>query len=155
MKRFGTIAFLALAALAAAACSGTNDAVTAPGTQPPDAMSYTGYDNAGQPVVKGWIRINLVSIQVVPAPPLDGAWHLEALVDPNTIGPQVGDGTLVAKWVGDELGVDLNPGHADDNVTLVGKLTTGGPAKTRFEGRWTWTTLEGPKASGTFVAVEP
>jgi hypothetical protein len=105
--------------------------------------------------VKGWIRINLVSIQVFPAPPLDGDWHLEALVDPATIGPQVGDGVLAGAWVGDDFGVELNPGHADNNVTLLGKLTVGGPAKPRYEGRWTWSTIAGPKASGPFLAVGP
>lgn len=143
-----------LPALFGVSCQGGRDVVQ-PGSTPPGAMTYTGYDDAGQPLVTGWIRLDFVTIQTAPTPPPDGAWRLRALVDPSTVGPQVGEGTLTLSFFEDRVGADLNPGVADNNVTLLGHLTAGGPQRMRYEGRWTWSTIAGVRNSGPFLAAQP
>jgi len=127
---------------------------------PVGALSYSAYDEAGRLVVRGWIWLDIVLIdgaaQAGPGVPtpleFSGEWELRALVDPARVGPQNGKGTLAGAFVEDGVAVDLQPGGADDNVRLFGKLSGGGIDPLRYEGTWRWETLIGPRAEGTFVA---
>ena len=147
MSRFRRILPFALIAIAAASCDGSNDVVQSPSTIPPGAMAYDGYDDSGQHVVTGWIRLDIASSA--------GEWQLSALVDPSTIGPQVGSGTLTLTFSEGLVGAQLNPFYVDNNVSLGGQLTTGWMQPMRYEGRWSFESIAGTQNSGPFTAVEP
>lgn len=118
-----------------------------------DVFRYTAYDEGDEVVVSGTLRIGGIPSGVVEDPvPLVGSWTLTATA--GGVGPQDGEGTLVGTYQdtieGPLLSVDLNPGVADDNVGLAGRVVDGG---TRIEGTWQHVGIAGPIAAGRFEAV--
>ena len=116
------------------------------GTQPPPSFGnfeYTAFDSSGTPVVHG--ALDLIRKD---SAAITGTWELEAVGSPQNIGPQVGRGSLEG-WINHDRTVhlNLNPGWADNNVFLSGKLEEG-----FIHGTWSWSTIVGETSRGTFVA---
>jgi hypothetical protein len=108
----------------------------------PGSYRYTAYDTSGALVVHGWfslIRRDSTSIT--------GEWHFAAVGSPKNIGPQVGDGRLVAAIHGGSIWIELQPEYRDNNLTL-----TAGFGGRDLSGKWEWNTFIGPTAFGTFTA---
>lgn len=152
LRRWPNLAVILLTLLAA--CHSSDEFIPTPNV-PAGAMSYTGYDEDGRPVVRGWLRLDLGVVAAQPGV-VTGEWELRALGSPGEIGPQIGRGVLEGSFVVDRFVANLNPNGLDDNVVLDGTLTIiGGPASTmRYEGTWAWMTLIGPRRTGTFKASE-
>lgn len=131
----------ALLAVALAA-SGCND-MTGPGPIPSGGYAYTGLDANGVVVVTGWLTLDLRDPARV-----TGEWRLEPVGNPQNIGPQTGEGRLQGVMANGVLGVDLNPGSADNNVLLDGSLATNA-----FRGRWTYWGFAGVLNEGSFEAL--
>ena len=68
---------------------------------------------------------------------------------PAGYGPQVGMGTFVGEIHGNVVGLNLNPGWADNNVVLNGEMENG-----TYAGRWEWITFAGVTYTGNFTAVK-
>lgn len=154
-RRHLRLLLIPLLAIAPACHDG--DAMTAPPDPVPvGALSYTGYDDAGIPVVEGWVQLDIAIIAVDPSIPsnVTGTWSLRRVEAGGEIGPQVGQGVLEGLLQDERLFVSFNPQRADDNVVSEGTFTViGGPASgTRWEGTWTWSDLSGPRRTGTFRA---
>lgn len=132
---------LGLGVLIATTAAGCGDA-TGPDPVPPGAYVYTGSAESGAVVIQGWLTLDTHDPARV-----TGSWHLEAVANIPNLGPQTGDGRLDGHADGNVLVVDLNPGFADNNVVLDGRLGDG-----TFDGRWTYSGLAGPINSGTFTA---
>jgi hypothetical protein len=79
-----------------------------------------------------------------------GTWEIEWApgADRSTeVGPQVGSGELEGWLDGADATLHLNPGWADNNVRLTGTWHGGGGG-----GFWSYSTLTGPRSSGSFTA---
>ena len=103
--------------------------------------SYIAYDGKEQPVVRGWFTLNFDSTAV------SGKWKFEAIGNPDKIGPQVGSDSLYGQLIGDQITIGLNPGFADNNVSLNGTVKA-----ESIEGMWEWVSFIGPTSSGRFEA---
>jgi hypothetical protein len=68
--------------------------------------------------------------------------------NPQDIGPQTGDGTLVGGFHNGKLWVELNPQFRDNNLQLTGTLVGN-----RYSGEWAWISFVGITSTGTFEAV--
>lgn len=113
-----------------------------------DVYSYTGYDEDGQAVVTGTLYVVFVPSDVADEPDrFTGRWALDATSE--RVGPQDGEGTLEGTVQGDTFDINLNPGMADDNVYLHGRLEDEGA---RMTGEWSYATFVGPTAGGRFEA---
>jgi hypothetical protein len=136
------------------ACHDTTDIAQPP--LPGGALTYTGYDEGGAPVVEGWVALDVAIIAADPSIPsnVTGTWSLRRVGAGGSIGPQVGQGALEGLLQDGRLFVNFNPTRTDDNVIGDGELTViGGPASgMRWEGAWTWIDLTGPRRTGTFRA---
>jgi hypothetical protein len=132
---------LALAAVAAVGCNSPSG----PDPIPAGGYAYTAFDAAGAVVVKGWLTLDLQDPSQV-----TGAWHLQSTRNDPGPGAETGDGQLAGRIDGDTLIVDLNPGFADNNTVLVGRLDGA-----KYRGQWTWSGFAGPANGGTFDAVRP
>jgi hypothetical protein len=147
-------AAVAIVVILCACCHGASEP-GAPETRPSGAMSYFGYDDAGRLVVDGWIELDLGPVVRPPSPlSVSGTWKLRALADPARIGPQDGSGILSGSFVESSAVVDLHPGQVDDNIQLKGTLSAGGPGPMSYKGSWSWITIAGVRAQGTFRASE-
>lgn len=114
------------------------------GPVPAGSYRYQGFDSEGASIVVGVISISYRdSVSVV------GEWALQNIGPASNIWPQIGTGLLTGRVDGRSISIDLNPGWADNNVVLDGKLVDG-----RIEGQWTWITFAGPTTRGTFVATK-
>ena len=138
MKAWRLIALGLFVALASAGCG---DA-TGPDAVPQGGYAYTGFDEDGTVVVQGWLTLDTHDPAHV-----TGTWHLEPVGNVPNLGPQTGDGRLTGQAQGNALVIDLNPGFADNNVVLDGRLGDG-----TYDGRWTYSGFAGPVGSGTFTA---
>ena len=115
-----------------------------------DIYSYTGYDDAGIPINRGWLGLRF--FEGGPYDNLDGQWSLTPIgsVDRQDIGSQIGRGSLQGYFNGIlRMQINLNPGWFDDNVILDGYLYDG-----TYYGNWRWSVFWGTAASGTFEAVK-
>ncbi len=59
-------------------------------TVPFGAFAYTSYDTTGVALVTGWFTMNFSDSNTI-----SGEWHFRPIGNPENIGPQTGDGTLV------------------------------------------------------------
>lgn len=145
---------LLMAALAG--CHDPSDLTRPPERIPAGAMAYTGFDEHGVSLVRGWVKLDVLIITSDPGIPsnVTGTWKLRRVCPYGEIGPQVGEGSLEGLLQNDRLVANLNPGKVDDHVVLDGPLEVIGdpPSGTHWEGRWTWNAPSGPKRSGTFRA---
>jgi hypothetical protein len=118
-----------------------------------DVYRYTAFDEGGTIVVTGTLRIEQLPSDVASEPDrLRGSWTLEATS--SEVGPQDGQGALAGTLEdtieGPTFSIDLNPGMADDNVLLNGRIVDEGA---RLEGTWQHLGFAGPLAAGRFEAV--
>jgi hypothetical protein len=144
----------------------TRPGIGLPAVPPPSAMAYSGSDENGAEVVRGWIRVDLPHIMgsatgqpgTVGAGPetVGGAWELAAVGDAKDLGPQIGSGVLTGEYTEGKLVANLNPDLVNDNVILEGTLSIviSPVPRMRYEGTWTWVTIDGPRRSGKFQAQE-
>jgi len=102
---------------------------------------YTGFDTSGNQVVTGTLHIFGIDSGVV-----RGTWSFTAT---GAYGPGSGSGPFEGEVHGDTLALGLNPGWADNNVFLVGRVEKG-----IYSGKWEWDTFIGPTESGRFTAVK-
>jgi len=131
---------LIVGTLVLAACEG--------GFAPPNdgeeqTWEYTAYSAAGTAVVTGTFHV------IADGRDFKGTWSTHLLQPNADVGPQVGTGTLRGSWdiEGQTIGLDMNPGWADNNVFL-----TGTPGDDGLRGTWSHSTIAGPRARGDFVA---
>lgn len=111
---------------------------------PADAYTYTSYDSSGTALVRGWFTLITADSTTI-----SGEWHLEPVGDPQRIGPQTGDGKLVGRIDGEKVSIELNPKVSNNNLQLIGTLTSG-----RLTGQWNWIRYDGMANQGTFQAVK-
>jgi hypothetical protein len=120
-----------------------------PSTPPPESdgtFQYSATNAAGKTLLVGKIALVFANDSVI-----TGTWQLAPApgVDAKDIpGSQVGSGTLRGRRVDGKLVLDLNPGYADNNVTLEASSATSG-----YSGTWSWSSFAGPQAGGKFKAV--
>ena len=114
-----------------------------PPSGPEGIYRYAAQDSTGGLIVKGWFTL-VRSDSIY----FDGEWHFKKVAESYDVGPQIGDGTLVGKFDGEQLNINLNPGMMDNNVLLSGTVADGS-----YAGTWTWVTIIGPTTGGTFTAL--
>jgi len=132
---------LPLAALLACSNAGDTEGQLRTGT-----FQYTARSAGGQVLLVGQLTFTETADSTV-----TGTWNIRWAPGADTtslVGPQVGSGILVGLWQGSALLFDLNPGNADHNVLLQAYPRPGG-----YAGTWDWTTFNGPRITGTFVAT--
>jgi predicted outer membrane repeat protein len=105
---------------------------------------YTGYDTNGVTVVQGWISLIFNDSNQI-----NGTWQLEAVGDPENIGPQIGSGNLAGFVFQGEVWINLNPDWVDYNVWLRGTIQG-----TVYSGIWWYEGFPGILNHGTFEAIE-
>jgi hypothetical protein len=111
---------------------------------PRTSYQYEGYDSKGTLVVTGVITLSYADSVTI-----TGEWAFEKVGPSDGIGPQIGAGLLSGMAHGPEISINLNPGWADNNVILSGKIEGD-----RIQGKWTWVTFVGPTTEGTFTATK-
>ncbi len=102
---------------------------------------YTGYDSLGAAIITGTLGFRSVD-----STSTRGVWELDG---PAGYGPQIGVGTFEGWIDGGVVTLNLNPGWADNNVFLYGRLAAG-----VYSGQWDWVTFIGPTYTGSFKAVK-
>ncbi|HTK82301.1 MAG TPA: hypothetical protein VL633_08435 [Bacteroidota bacterium] len=104
---------------------------------------YVAFDSTGTPAVRGGLRITSRDSGLI-----KGVWEFASTDSVMNYGPQVGRG-IFAGFIDDDstVTINLNPGWADNNVFLTGKIN--GPL---IEGKWSWDTIIGETNKGTFKA---
>ena len=110
---------------------------------PVGGFAYTSYDTTGVALVTGWFTLSVSDSSTI-----SGEWHFRAIGNPENIGPQTGDGTLIGGLAEGEVWLELNPGIRDNNLQLHGILEGD-----RYAGDWMWITLFGVTNHGTFKAL--
>jgi hypothetical protein len=108
----------------------------------PGSYRYAAYDTSGTLVVQGWF-----SLVIRDSASITGEWHFTAAGSPKNIGPQIGDGQLVAAIQGGSIWIELQPQYRDNNLMLTARL-----GSRDLSGTWQWSTFIGPTAAGTFTA---
>ncbi len=102
---------------------------------------YTGYDSLGAVLITGTLEFKSVD-----STSARGTWELDG---PEGYGPQIGVGTFEGWIDGGVVTLNLNPGWADNNVFLYGRMAAG-----VYSGQWDWVTFIGPTYTGSFTAVK-
>jgi len=118
---------------------------------PKDAFQYQAFDSTGTIVVDGWLKFK-VNPSLSPAEEMSylaisGEWHFSKIGNPVNIGHQVGDEILKGTIEDDQIWINLNPGIADDNVVLNGKING-----RIIEGHWYYSIFVGAINGGSFKA---
>ena len=113
-----------------------------PGTEP-STYTYRAYTSAGILAVAGTL-----TMAATDSARIAGTWVLQGISSLDSVGPQLGTGTLAGQLTGSKLSLDLNPGWRDNNVVLIGSIE-----REKIAGTWTWITFAGPRTSGSFEAV--
>ncbi|HCA80187.1 MAG TPA: hypothetical protein DEP53_10675 [Bacteroidetes bacterium] len=114
-----------------------------PGSEP-SAYAYRAYTSAGVLAVVGTLTMARSDSTTIA-----GTWASEGVSSTDSVGPQLGAGTLAGELTGARLSLNLNPGWADNNVILIGSIEG-----EKIVGTWTWVTFAGPRTHGTFEAVK-
>jgi hypothetical protein len=109
----------------------------------PDKYLYKAYNSKGDLAVSG-----TMTLWVPDTTSVTGTWSCVAVLPSEKVGPQVGTGGLTGTIQKSSISINLNPGWADNNVFLLGTVSSD-----RITGRWMWSTLIGPTAEGTFQAM--
>lgn len=104
---------------------------------------YKAYDPDKRVIVNGEI-----SFIIDERGSVTGEWRLTQASSFEKTGPQIGSGKLEGALHNNEMHVNLNPGWADNNVLLLGRLERGS-----WVGTWSWVTFVGPTSGGAFVAT--
>ena len=120
---------------------------------PKDAFQYQAFDSTGTIVVDGWLifKVNhsIPPDEEVNYLPISGEWHFSKIGNPVNIGNQTGDGNLNGTIEEDQIWINLNPGIADDNVVLNGKING-----RIIKGHWYYSIFVGAINGGSFKAVK-
>jgi len=103
--------------------------------------SYSAFDKSGNMIVTGWLTLSIDSNKIT------GDWNLNEVSLGSAIGPHTGTGKLIGSIENDDVLISLNPNMADNNITLIGKLTD-----YAIEGVWRYDGFAGNLASGKFLA---
>lgn len=111
---------------------------------PTTGYTYKAYNAKGDIVVEGTFRLTINGTGEI-----SGSWAFAKRGQSNNIGPQIGTGALNGKKDGSAITINLNPGWADNNVFLNGKIENG-----TITGKWSWSTFIGPTSEGPFDAKE-
>lgn len=120
-----------------------------PSTPPPEndgTFQYSATNGAGKTLLVGKLVLVFTNDSVI-----TGTWQLAPApgVQASEIpGSQVGSGSLRGRRVDGKIVLDLNPGFADNNVTLEASS-----ARSGYTGTWSWSSFAGPQAGGSFKAV--
>jgi hypothetical protein len=113
------------------------------GSFPEGSYSYTGYDDQGNLIARGWI-----SIAYSDSPSVQGEWDIKKIGTAKDIGPQVGSGKLTGGlFDSDSIWIELNPQFRDNNLQLRGFY-----GQDKISGQWQWITFAGVSNKGTFTA---
>ena len=105
---------------------------------------YTAF-HSGIRVVEGFIYLDEVSTTRV-----SGRWELGRIGSSDVeVGPQIGTGTLEGSFDGQTIGINLNPGIADNNVFLSGTFQGD-----TIRGEWSFSGFPGVISEGTFIAEQ-
>lgn len=137
MKKFITIILVLSMCLYFYDC--TKDDINIHGTH-----RYIAHDSTGITIVTGHLSISFED-----SSNLSGEWELEQIGNPENIGPQTGNGTLIGGINQDTIWINLNPNYMDNNVQLNGILQNGG-----FNGEWISIGYPGILNKGSFTAEE-
>lgn len=128
-----------------AACSGD---VSAPRLtlRASSTLHYDAFTDQLRPLLSGTLDLVVHEDSTI-----TGSWTIAWVPGADTttrVGDQVGSGALTGRlWSDTVVVLDLNPGYADNNVTLGGACTVNGLA-----GTWTWSGIAGPMTHGRFTA---
>jgi hypothetical protein len=107
-------------------------------------FQYRACDSTATLILQGWMTLVAQDSTHV-----WGKWHLVKVGNPQDIGPQSGDGDLIAAFDGGLFSVNLNPAWKDNNVFLTGEY-----AGKTYSGRWYWSGYPGILNYGTFQALK-
>ena len=105
------------------------------------SFNYTAYDSLGTIVAQG-----IIFFEIQDTTNIAGEWEISKVGDPQSIGPQIGEGRLIGKLSGETFWVALNPDVVDNNVFLQGES-----ARNKYTGKWEWITEAGPTNWGIFT----
>lgn len=123
-------------------------------TVPRGAYCYTAYDETGEAVVQGRLMLVIAESAAADTPfQITGSWMLRRLAEDGEVGPQVGLGSLRGSiGPSGQAYINLNPLINDHNVTLTG--TFGPDGFEELTGDWSFATIVGPVAGGSFEAKQ-
>ena len=102
---------------------------------------YTAFNSSGTRVAEGVLWLNITDSTIT------GNWEIQAIGNPQNIGPQIGEGDLIGDYNRDSLWVELQPQMRDNNLMLIGKLEG-----SEYSGRWIYSSFIGVTAAGAFHA---
>ena len=147
MKNSGLLFFTLLLTAFMAGCKDSGEQavgkVNNEFSYPTTGYSYKAYNSKGDLVVEGTLKLTVTKEGDV-----SGTWTLAKKGQSDNVGPQVGSGSLSGKRDGSSISINLNPGWADNNVFLNGKIEG-----TAITGTWSWSTFAGPTSEGRFEAA--
>ena len=106
-------------------------------------LRYTATAADGQLLLRGKLALSFPDDSTV-----TGEWSIRWAPGADSsfqVGPQIGNGSLAGRRIGDSLVIDLNPGFMDNNVILFASSNP-----TNMAGRWSWSTIAGPRTGGLF-----
>lgn len=111
---------------------------------PKGAFEYSSYDSSGTAIAKGWLSFDYHDSTYV-----KGEWKINKVLNPQCIGPQIGDGNLVGAFIEDKLHLQLNPNIVDNNLVLIGDLEGN-----KYSGKWIYYSFIGITNWGRFEAIK-
>ena len=112
---------------------------------PGGTYSFTSFDQQGNKLVEGDFIIIYEDSKT-----FKGTWEFKAVGNLDNPRPQVGTGDLTGEVKSNnEVIIDLNPGWADNNAYLNGKIING-----TLSGEWSWVGFTGIQEKGAFTAKE-
>ena len=120
----------------------TNSIINSEDEFTPGKYSYSAYDSVGFKVVFGWFQLSYSDSSNI-----YGEWYFYPVGNPQSIGPQIGEGEFVGGIDEERIWIELNPKMRDNNVFLSGSFYSG-----KYQGKWQWITFVGPTTWGTFTA---
>ena len=110
---------------------------------PSGTFQYLAFDTVGTLIVSGWMAISIQD-----STHISGEWHFKKEGNPQNIGPQTGNGSLVGGFANGQLQINLNPNYVDNNVFLAGQMQA-----TSYSGTWIWSGYPGLINRGNFQAI--
>lgn len=138
---------LTIATTLATLVGGCSGGMTAPGMLKDGVLHYSASSRQGALLLSGTLRLAVHADSSV-----TGTWQIDWVAGADTttpVGPQVGQGTVSGRQMGDgSVQLNLNPFYADNNVFLSATATVAG-----LSGVWSWSGIAGPIANGRFQAA--
>ncbi|MCA9727048.1 MAG: hypothetical protein R3E12_19455 [Candidatus Eisenbacteria bacterium] len=154
-----SLSVLILIALAAGAWSCSSTPSSEPESNPMGIpaetqafdRTYQYRSEVGDGVIEGTLELHFEPATISTAPMrITGSWELASRGTVGEVGPQLGTGALEGELRdGRSVWLNLNPGWADNNVTLVGTIA---PQVGDLTGTWQYSSFVGPVSAGSFAA---